>query len=236
MQYKRVLYKISGEALTGKKNFGYDVETMIKVAKDIKATVSAGFQVCLVIGGGNICRGAAMHDIGMERATGDYMGMLATVMNAIAMQSVIEREVGLETRVMSSISMKSICELYVRRKALNHFNKNRLVIFAAGVGSPFFTTDTGAILRSLEMCCDAVFKGTSVDGVYSADPKRHEDAIRYEEISHNEVLNKQLRILDPSAVALARDNNMPIVVFSIKNGDTPLHDVLSGKSQYTIIS
>ena len=220
----------------GNKDFGYDIDVVTRMAEDVSMVLDKGVDVCLTIGGGNICRGSTISELGIERVTGDFMGMLATVMNAISMQSIMETKFGKDTRVMSSIAMKSVCEVYVCRKALNHMKRGKLVIFAAGIGSPFFTTDTCAVLRALEMKCDAVFKGTSVDGVYSADPKHNPDAIRYDKVSYQDILAKQLRIMDPSAVALARDNKMSIVVFSVRKDRHPLFKAICEDGKHTEIS
>jgi len=232
--YKRVLLKVSGEALMGDQGFGIDLTTLDEVASDIGEVVAQGVQVCLVIGGGNIFRGLSMAGKGMERASADYMGMLATVMNALAMQSALEK-IGIHTRVQSAIPMDAICEPYIRRRALRHLEKGRVVIFAAGVGAPFFTTDTGAALRSAEMGCDALFKGTSVDGVYTADPKKDPEAVRYERMSYQEVLAKDLRVMDASAISLMRDNAIPIIVFSIRNRGSFLN-VVNGEGLHTVIT
>lgn len=236
LPYKSILYKISGEALMGGKAFGQDFETMCKIAKDIKKVQEIGIKICLVVGGGNICRGITMSTYGMERATGDYIGMLGTVMNAMAMQNVMESHFGMQTRVLSALPIKSLCEPYIRRRALRHLEKNRVVIFAAGIGSPYFSTDTAATLRAVEMNCDAVCKGTGVDGVYSEDPKNNPNATRYEKIGYAEVLSKNLKFMDASAISLARDNKMPVLLFSIKDTSTPLLNVLKGKQKYTLIN
>src|SRR6187431_54900 len=214
-RYGRVLLKISGEALMGNREYGLDPEIVDRVAGEVKSVVGMGVQVCLVIGGGNIFRGVSGAATGMERATADYMGMLATVINALAMQSALERR-GVQTRVQSAIPMASVCEPYIRRRAVRHMEKGRVVIFAAGTGNPFFTTDTAAALRAAEMGCHALFKGTSVDGIYDADPKKVEGASRYESVGFNQVLANDLKVMDASAVALCRDNNIPIVVFNIR--------------------
>lgn len=234
LKYKRVLLKLSGEALMGAGAFGIDIPTCETFAKSIAEAQEAGAEICLVIGGGNIFRGVAGAAKGMERAQADSMGMLATVMNALAMQSVLER-LGVPTRVQSAISMEAICEPYIRRRAQRHMEKGRVVIFAAGIGNPFFTTDTGAALRAIEMGCDALLKGTQVDGVYTADPKTDKTATRYENIDYQEVLVKNLRVMDSSAVTLMRDNNIPIVVFSLKD-EGSLLKVLHGRGTSTTIS
>jgi len=233
--YRRVLLKVSGEVLMGDSQYGIDMKTVDGVAADIAEIVRAtGVQLCLVIGGGNIFRGLSGAAKGMERSSADYMGMLATVMNALAMQNALER-IGVDTRVQSAIRMDSVCEPYIRRRAQRHLEKGRVVIFAAGTGNPYFTTDTAAALRAAEMGCDALFKGTSVDGVYSADPKKDPNATRYERLTYQEVLAQDLRIMDASAVSLMRDNGIPIVVFSIK-AHGALLDVLKGGGRHTVVA
>jgi uridylate kinase len=235
MKYKRVLYKISGEALMGDGSSGsYDIEVMKSIAADIKAVHKTGMELCLVVGGGNIYRGVYGEKIGMERSVADYMGMLATVMNAIALQNVLENA-GVEARVQSAIPVSSVCEPYIRRRAIRHLEKGRVVICAAGTGNPFFTTDTAAILRAMELKCECLIKGTSVDGIYSEDPKKSKNAKRFETISYQELIEKNLKIMDMSAVSLARDNNIPIKVFSIKQ-ENALSNVLSNKTAYTLVS
>jgi uridylate kinase len=232
-RYSRVLLKISGEALMGAQNYGIDIDTVDRIAADVADAVRAGTQMCLVIGGGNIFRGLAGAAKGIERATADYMGMLATVMNALAVQAVLER-MEIPTRVQSAIPMESVCEPYIRRRAIRHMEKGRVVIFAAGTGNPFFTTDTAAALRAVEMNCQAMLKGTQVDGVYSADPKKVASAQRFETLTYHEVLARDLKAMDASAVSLARENRIPIVVFSIHDrGSLPA--VLSGKGRCTVI-
>ncbi len=233
-RYRRVLLKVSGEVLMGDTPYGIDMKTVGQVAEDIAEIVRHGVELCLVIGGGNIFRGLAGAAKGMERASADYMGMLATVMNALAMQDALER-VGVQTRVQSAIPMASVCEPYIRRRAQRHLEKGRVVIFAAGTGNTFFTTDTGAALRAAEMGCDALFKGTSVDGVYTADPKKHPDAKRYDQLSYLEVLAQDLRVMDASAISMMRDSGIPIVVFSIRERGAFL-DVLTGDGVHTVIS
>jgi uridylate kinase len=213
-QYKRVLLKVSGEALMGKREFGLDNETVSAIARDVQDVVARGVQVSLVIGGGNIFRGIAGAAAGMDRAQADYMGMLATVMNALAMQSALEK-LGVPTRVQSAIPMHSVCEPYIRRRAEHHMEKGIVVIFAAGTGNPFFTTDTAAALRAAEMKCDALLKGTQVDGVYSADPRKDKNATRFEELTYLEVLSKDLSVMDAAAISLSRENKLPILVFNI---------------------
>ena len=231
--YRRILLKVSGEVLMGSAPFGIDTVTLDAVARDIAQVTGAGYELCLVVGGGNIFRGVSMAGKGMERASADYMGMLATVMNALALQSALERR-GVSTRVQSAIPMDAICEPYIRRRALRHLEKGRVVIFAAGLGAPYFTTDTPAALRAAEMGCDALFKGTSVDGVYTADPKTDSTARRYDRVTYQEVLSKNLRFMDTSAISLARDNGIPIVVFSIREPGSLLR-VLQGSGVHTII-
>jgi len=232
-KYGRVLLKVSGEALMGAQNYGIDTATVERIAGDVREAVDAGTQVCLVIGGGNIFRGLAGAAAGIDRATADYMGMLATVMNALAMQAAIERA-GVQTRVQSAIPMTSVCEPYIRRRAIRHMEKGRVVIFAAGTGNPFFTTDTAAALRAAEMNCNAMLKGTQVDGVYSADPKKFPDAKRFEFLSYHEVLARDLQVMDASAVSLSRENGIPIIVFSIHDRGA-LAAVLKGEGRSTII-
>ncbi|GAB5488169.1 MAG: UMP kinase [Parasphingorhabdus sp.] len=231
--FKRILLKLSGEALMGSGEFGIDTETVTRVADEVKAAKEAGFELCLVIGGGNIFRGVAGAAGGMDRAQADYMGMLATVMNALAMQNALE-QIGVHTRVQSAIEMDQVCEPVIRRRALRHLEKGRVVIFAAGVGSPYFTTDSGAALRAAEMQCDALLKGTSVDGVYDSDPKTNADAVRYDQVSYDTVLSDNLKVMDASAIALCRDNDIPIVVFSIREQGN-LAKVLSGAGTATVV-
>jgi uridylate kinase len=231
--YPRVLLKISGEALMGDQGFGLNPATMTRIAGEVKKAHEHGIQICMVIGGGNIFRGLVGAAQGMERAQADYMGMLATVMNALGMQSALEG-VGVHTRVQSAIPMDTVCEPYIRRRAVRHLEKGRVVIFAAGTGNPYFTTDTAATLRAMEMDCDALFKGTQVDGVYDSDPKTNPDAVRYDKVTYDEVLTKHLKVMDASAIALARDNNLPIVVFSLKQ-DGAMTRVLFGEGRYTVV-
>ncbi len=229
--YPRVLLKLSGEALMGDQNFGLHPPTVNKIAAEVKKAHNEGIEICLVIGGGNIFRGLSGAAQGMERAQADYMGMLATVMNALGMQSALEG-LGIHTRVQSAIPMDSVCEPYLRRRAARHLEKGRIVIFAAGTGNPYFTTDTAATLRAMEMGCHAIFKGTQVDGVYDSDPKKNPDAVRYDDVTYDEVLNKNLKVMDASAIALARDNNLPIVVFSLLE-EGGMMDVLHGRGRFT---
>ena len=233
-RYGRILLKVSGEALMGSQTYGIDLGTVERIAADVKDAADAGTQVCLVIGGGNIFRGLAAAADGIERATADYMGMLATVMNALAMQAALERA-GVPTRVQSAIPMETVCEPYIRRRAIRHMEKGRVVIFGAGTGNPFFTTDTAAALRAAEMNCNAMLKGTQVDGVYSADPKRHPDAERYDFLSYHEVLSRDLKVMDASAISLSRENRIPIIVFSIHDRGA-LAAVLKGEGRCTIIA
>jgi uridylate kinase len=225
--------KVSGEALMGDGSYGIDLATVDRIADDVKAVVASGIQVCLVIGGGNIFRGLSGAAQGMDRASADQIGMLATVMNALAMQNIMENK-GVATRVQSAIPMSSVCEPYIRRRAIRHMEKGRVVIFAAGTGNPFFTTDTAAALRAAEMRCDALLKGTQVDGVYSADPKKDPNAIYHTHLNYLEVLSNDLKVMDASAVSLARENEIPILVFSIQDPGG-LARVLSGQGTFTTI-
>jgi uridylate kinase len=230
---KRVLLKLSGEVLMGDQQFGIDPATVASLAEEVKAAKDSGLEICLVIGGGNIFRGMAGAAQGMDRAQADYMGMLATVMNALAMQNALE-QIGVQTRVQSAVQMDTVCEPVIRRRAERHLEKGRVVIFAAGVGAPYFTTDSGAALRAAEMKCDALLKGTSVDGVYDADPKKKPGAKRFETVSYDRVLADNLKVMDASAVALCRDNGIPIVVFSIREKGN-LARVLAGEGVQTIV-
>jgi len=232
--YPRVLLKISGESLMGKQAYGIDPEMVAAVAQQVKDVVDLGVEVCLVIGGGNIFRGVSGAAAGMERTTGDYMGMLATVMNALAMQNALET-LDMPTRVMSALPISAVCEPYIRRRAMRHLEKRRVVIFAAGTGNPFFTTDTAAALRASEMGCSALFKGTRVDGVYSADPEKDPDAVRYDQLSYLQVLSEDLKVMDASAVSLARENRIPILVFSIEDTGG-FERVLRHEGKFTIVS
>jgi uridylate kinase len=232
-KFKRIMLKLSGEVLMGNQQFGIDAEFVAQLAGEVKAAKETGLEICLVIGGGNIFRGMAGAAKGMDRAQADYMGMLATVMNALAMQNALE-QVGVHTRVQSAIQMDTVCEPVIRRRAERHLEKDRVVIFAAGVGSPYFTTDSGAALRAAEMKCDALLKGTSVDGVYDADPKTNPSAKRYETVDYDAVLAQNLKVMDASAVALCRDNNIPIVVFSIREQGN-LARVLAGRGVQTVV-
>ena len=232
--YRRVLLKISGEALMGSGNYGLDLATVDRVAGEIKEAKAIGTEVCAVIGGGNIFRGLQAAASGMERASADYMGMLATVMNALAMQNALER-IGVDTRVLSAIPMTTVAEPYIRRRAMRHLEKGRVVIFAAGTGNPFFTTDTAAALRAAEMGVNALMKGTQVDGVYSADPKKDPKAERYNKLSYMDVLSRDLKVMDASAISLARESGIPIVVFNIHEKMNFVR-VLQGKGSSTVIS
>ncbi len=231
--YRRVLLKVSGEALLGGREYGLDTATVGRIAEDVQAVIGMGAQVCLVIGGGNIFRGVSGAASGMERATADYMGMLATVMNALAMQNALEKR-GVHTRVQSAIPMSSVCEPYIRRRAIRHMEKGRVVIFAAGTGNPFFTTDTAAALRAVEMGCDALLKGTQVDGVYSADPRKVPDATRYESLTYMDVLSRDLAVMDAAAISLARENDIPIIVFNIHEHGA-FGRVMQGQGRFTKI-
>jgi uridylate kinase len=232
--YRRVLLKISGEALMGSGSYGLDLATVDRIAGEIKAAIQIGTEVCAVIGGGNIFRGLQAAASGMERASADYMGMLATVMNALAMQNALERA-GVPTRVLSAIPMTTVCEPYIRRRAIRHMEKGRVVIFAAGTGNPFFTTDTAAALRAAEMGVNALMKGTQVDGVYSADPKKNPKAERFEKLGYMDVLSRDLKVMDASAVSLARESGIPIVVFNIHEKMNFVR-VLQGQGLSTVIS
>jgi uridylate kinase len=233
-KYKRVLLKVSGEALMGGLKFGHDISIINRISDDIKQVHDMGVEICLVVGGGNIYRGVSASTAGMERATADYMGMLATVINALALQNILEQK-SVQTRVLSAIPMTTICEPYIRRRAVRHMEKGRVVIFAAGTGNPFFTTDTAASLRAVEMGCDAIFKGTQVDGVYSADPHIDKTAERYDRLTYKAVLTQDLSVMDAAAIALAKDNKIPIVVFSIHDQGA-FAEVVQSRGKYTIIS
>lgn len=231
--YKRILLKLSGEALMGSAAYGIDVTVVERLAAEVSDIVAAKYELALVIGGGNIFRGVAGAAVGMDRATADYMGMLATVMNALAFQGALERR-GVATRVLSAIPMPTVCEAFARPTALHHMRQGRVVVFAAGTGNPFFTTDTAATLRAVEMGCDAVIKATKVDGVYSADPKKDPAAVRYERLHYDDVLRQNLQVMDGAAIALARDNGLPIIVLDI---ETPgnLLAFLRGAARATVI-
>ena len=233
LRYKRLLLKLSGEALMGESRHGLDMGVLERLATDVAEAQKAGCQMAVVVGGGNLLRGMEWAAKGMDRATADYMGMLATVMNALAFQNVLEQK-GAAARVLSAIPMPTVCEAYVRPKALHHMEKGRVVIFAAGTGNPFFTTDTTAALRAIEMGCDAVAKATQVDGVYSADPRKDPNAHRFERLSYDTVLQRKLQVMDMAAIALARDNNLPVIVFSIEEAGNILK-LLQGNARATVI-
>ena len=234
IKYKRVLLKLSGEALLGNNSHGIDEKIIAFLADEIKKVYLNKIQISVVIGGGNIFRGTDAASVGIERTTADYMGMLGTVMNSLAMQNSLER-IDVESRVQSAITMTEICESYSRRRAIRHMEKNRVVIFAAGTGNPYFTTDTAAALRASEMSCDAIFKGTLVNGIYDKDPKKYDDAIKFDKISFHEVLTRNLRVIDSAAVSLARENDIPIVVFSI-NEENSFVDIMEGKGNSSIVT
>ena len=232
-QHKRIMIKVSGEALLGDQEYGMDSKKIAQITNDIKKVIDAGVEVCLVVGAGNIFRGVSDAAKGIDRTQADYMGMLATVINALAIQSSLEK-LNLHTRVMSAIPMSQICEPYIRRRAIHHMEKGRVVIFAAGTGNPYFTTDTAAALRASEMNCDALLKGTNVDGVYCSDPKKNKDAKRFKSLSYMDVLSKELKVMDAAAVSLAKENNIPVYVFSIHE-ENAFMDVVLGKGNYTVI-
>lgn len=232
-KYQRVLIKVSGEALMGDKGYGQDLATIQRISADIKQVAAMGVQVCVVVGGGNIFRGISGAAQGMERSSADYMGMLATILNALAIQNILE-QMAVDTRVMSAIEMNQVCEPYIRRRAIRHLEHGRVVIFAGGIGSPYFTTDTTAALRASEMGCDALLKGTQVDGVYDADPKKNSNAKRYEALTYHDVLAKDLKVMDAAAISLARENQIPILVFSIHDAGS-FAQVISGAGRCTVI-
>jgi uridylate kinase len=231
--YKRVMLKVSGEALMGDGEYGLDTNTCRRIAEDVRGVVSLGVEVCMVIGGGNIFRGIAGAAAGMDRAQADYMGMLATIMNALGMQSALEKS-GITTRVQSAIAMQSVCEPYIRRRAMRHMEKGRVVIFAAGTGNPFFTTDTAAALRAAEMGCDALFKGTQVDGVYAADPRKNPQAERYVTLTYLDMLARDLAVMDAAAISLCRENKLPIIVFNIHEPGA-FTEVMRGEGRFTTV-
>lgn len=233
-RFRRVLIKVSGEALMGDKPYGQDLDTIQRIAADLKSVVALGVEVCVVVGGGNIFRGISGAAKGMERASADYMGMLATVLNGLAIQNILEG-MGVPTRVLSAIEMQQVCEPYIRRRALRHMEKGRVVIFAGGIGSPYFTTDTTAALRASEMQCDALMKGTQVDGVYDADPKKNPNATRFEHLTYHDVLSKDLKVMDAAAISLARENQIPILVFSIHEPGNCAR-IINGEGKFTTIS
>lgn len=232
--YKRIMLKMSGEVLMGDNEFGLHPKTVNRVAEDIKAVVDNGVEVCVVVGAGNIFRGVSGAAKGMDRTTADYMGMLGIVINALALQNALEH-IGVQTRVQSAIRMDSICEPYIRRRAMRHMEKGRVVIFAAGTGNPYFTTDTAGALRATEMDCDAIFKGTKVDGVYSADPQKDSSAEHFDHITFTDVLTKDLKVMDATAIALARENNIPIIVFSIRDKGN-FAKVVKSEGKFTIVT
>ena len=232
-EFKRVLLKVSGEVLMGDGEFGLDPKMVGRVGADIAEVQRSGTEICLVVGGGNIFRGVSVAAQGMERASADYMGMLATVMNALALQSALE-ELDVPNRVLSAIPMSTVCEPYIRRRAVRHMEKGRVVIFAAGTGNPYFTTDTAAALRASEMDCDCLLKGTKVDGVYSADPEKEPDAERFDSLTHFDVLQRDLKVMDTAAISLCRENDIPILVFSIQNAGE-VNRVLNGSGRFTIV-
>ncbi|HCE59301.1 MAG TPA: UMP kinase [Wolbachia sp.] len=233
VKYSRVLFKISGEALMGSKQFGHDMETISELSKGIVEVCNLGVQVCIVVGGGNIFRGASASLSGCERASSDYIGMLGTAINALILQNFLEKN-SIVSRVLSAIPMTTICEPYIRRKAIRHLEKGRVVIFAAGTGNPFFTTDTAAALRAVEMNCNAILKGTQVSGVYSADPKQNKDAVMYDRLSYTDLLARDLKVMDASAISLARENSIPIIVFSLK--EEKMANIIMGQGVYTMVS
>ena len=214
LRYRRVLLKLSGEALAGDKGFGFDFETISRLAGEVREVVATGAEVGLVIGGGNIVRGSQISRLGMDRVAADYMGMLGTVINALALQDVLERQ-GVDTRVMTAIRMEELAEPYIRRRALRHFEKGRTVVFAAGTGNPYFSTDTAAALRAIQIKADVIIKATSVDGIYSADPKKHPDAVFYEQVSYRDVMLEELGVMDQTAVTLCKENKLPLIVLNI---------------------
>lgn len=232
-KYRRILLKLSGESLMGERNYGLDPQMLTHYAQDIKTITDLGVQVAIVIGGGNIYRGMNEAETGIERAHGDYMGMLATVINGMALQAALER-IGVKTRLQSAIEMDQVAEPYIRRKAIRHLEKGRVVIFGAGTGNPYFTTDTAGSLRAIEMNADVILKGTRVDGIYSSDPEKNRDAIRYEEVSFNDVISKNLKVMDMTAFTLCQENNLPIIVFDM-NKPGNLADVVSGKNVGTLV-
>lgn len=231
--YKRVLLKLSGEALMGNQAYGLDLPTVERICNEVKEAHQMGVEQAIVIGGGNIFRGLKGEAQGIERSTSDHMGMLATIMNALALQSKLE-QMGIETRVMSAIPMQTVCEPYIRRRAVHHMEKGRIIICAAGSGNPYFTTDSAAALRAAELNCNVIMKGTKVEGVYDKDPIKHSDATFYPELSYQQVLTENLKVMDASAIALARESHIPIMVFSILNPHGIL-EALQGKGKFTVI-
>ena len=233
LAHRRVLLKLSGEALMGDENYGIDPKVLVRLANEVKEAHDAGAEVALVIGGGNIFRGAGLAEGGMDRVTGDHMGMLATVINALAMQDALEK-VGLKARVMSAIKINAVAEDYIRRRAVRHLEKGRITIFAAGTGNPFFTTDSGAALRAVEIEADLLLKATKVDGIYDRDPKKHADAVRYEHLTYDEVIARNLQVMDTAAFALARDSKLPMRVFDIDEPGALLR-ILRGEAIGTLV-
>ncbi len=233
IKFNRILFKVSGEAMMGNSDFGHNAQAISNICNQIIKAKEKGCEICVVVGGGNIFRGISVAADGMERVSADYMGMLATCINALALQSALEKA-NVDTRMQSAIPMDTVCEPYIKRRAVRHLEKGRVVIFAAGTGNPFFTTDTAAVLRAIEMNCDAILKGTQVDGIYSDDPKKNKDAVRYSELTYQDVIRKELKVMDQTAITLAKDNKLPIVVFSIK-GENALSDVIENKGIYTLI-
>jgi len=231
---KRILFKVSGESLMGNNAFGHSAEAIHKISEEIAKIHKEGIQICLVVGGGNIFRGVSVSTELMDRTSADYMGMMATIMNGIALQSSLERH-GVSTRMMSALSINKVCEPYIRRRAMMHLEKNRVIIFVAGTGNPFFTTDTASVLRASEMECDLLLKGTQVDGVYSKDPKKFPNATRYDSLNFDQAIREDLRFMDPTALTLARDNNMPIVIFKISEEDALLK-AIKGEGKFTTIN
>lgn len=234
LKYKRVLLKISGEVLMGPREFGLDPATIDRVAQDVKAVVDMGVELCVVVGAGNIFRGLSGASNGMDRTTADHMGMLGIVINALALQNALEN-IGVKTRVQSAIQMDQVCEPYIRRKAIRHMEKGRVVIFAAGTGNPYFTSDTGASLRASEMNCDLIAKGTKVNGIYTADPFKDPNAVKYDHLTYMDILTKDLKVMDATAISLARENKVPVMVFSIREAGN-FAKVMSGQGEYTIVS
>ncbi|MFM2200674.1 MAG: hypothetical protein RL769_729 [Pseudomonadota bacterium] len=234
LKFKRILFKVSGEAMMGEQEFGHEAKAITKICQQVVSAHQLGCEVAIVIGGGNIFRGISKAAQGIERVTADYMGMLATCINGLALQSALEKE-GIDTRMLSAIPMNSICEPYIKRRAVRHLEKGRVVIFSAGTGNPFFTTDTAAVLRAIEMNCDVILKGTQVDGVYTADPKLDKTATRYDKLNYLDVIKQDLRVMDQTAITLAKDNKLPIIVFSIK-GQNSLKEVVEGIGKFTIIN
>jgi len=234
LKYKRVLLKISGEVLMGPREFGLDPDTVARIAQDVKDVVDMGCELCVVVGAGNIFRGLSGASNGMDRTTADHMGMLGIVINALALQNALEN-VGVKTRVQSAIQMDQVCEPYIRRKAIRHMEKGRVVIFAAGTGNPYFTSDTGASLRASEMNCDLIAKGTKVNGIYTADPFKDPNAVKYDHLTYMDILTKDLKVMDATAISLARENKVPVMVFSIREKGN-FATVMRGEGEYTIVS